>query len=740
MQHRSGRRRTTSAILCAALLSTGLHAIATAPPAAAATTIHVPADQPTIAAALAAAADGDTIEVAPGTYAENLSFEGKDVHLVSTGGPETTTIDGVAGTVVRIGPNGTIEGFTITGGTADSAAAVVVAGNGPVIRGNRIVSNASSQSTISLFLSAATIDRNLFSGNSCPGAPAETSAVIPFLSSTISNNLFVDNTCTRALKVVMEGWASTVVNNTIVGSPIGFEPSQSAAVFRNNLVAGNGIGIRLANDDDSLPASFDHNLVGANDRNYFGVADPPNDPKQNITADPQVVDLQGRDLRLTPSSPAVDAGSDAAAPLDDFDGSVRPLDGPDVDGDAEFDIGAFEWDGSEPPPVRQTGSLDTAWSSDGSIDVQTPYYVSMAHAGSDGLFTASFRESLSPTQMRVAKYEASGALSTGFGTNGSILRNFGVGGLSFPTLIEPSGTGLIVVGEHYTSTRSRLGLTRLRADGTYDPTFSGDGRATYKVFSAEHDILTAFRARVLTGGKIALAVAALDYDGNGVLQLTGQAILRLNANGSADTSYSGDARLPLTKDYSDIAFFSNGAAYAGRQVGTVHEIRKLTAGGNADKTFSGDGIVPVNCGTHRGANLALDSAGRPVLMCVRTSPAPLNLGMFRFTTTGAPDTTYSGDGKTALVLTGGASDTWTLHFDTNALPWAAIRSASDPKSFLVFTLDANGAPNAAFSGDGKATITLPTDVDLGSLEKGATRLYVEDFRTATTVRISAVAT
>ncbi len=67
------------------------------------TTIHVPADQATIQAAIAAAQPGDTVLVAPGTYLENLNF-GKAITVTSLDGPSVTIVDGKgAGPVVTSG-------------------------------------------------------------------------------------------------------------------------------------------------------------------------------------------------------------------------------------------------------------------------------------------------------------------------------------------------------------------------------------------------------------------------------------------------------------------------------------------------------------------------------------------------------------------------------------------------------------------------------------------------------------
>src|SRR5262249_31316089 len=66
-------------------------------PSARAATINVPADYPTIQAAIDAAVNGDEILVAPGTYVESIDFKGKTITVRSSGGPDLTTIDGSNG-------------------------------------------------------------------------------------------------------------------------------------------------------------------------------------------------------------------------------------------------------------------------------------------------------------------------------------------------------------------------------------------------------------------------------------------------------------------------------------------------------------------------------------------------------------------------------------------------------------------------------------------------------------------
>lgn len=116
----------------------------TAPSAA--TTLHVPADFPTIQAGLDAAAPADTVLVAPGTYEgpgnNNLDFLGKDLVLLSEAGAETTVISGAdtSGSSVRglhfhSGETraARVEGFKVMQCSGDFGGAILCEGASPTI-------------------------------------------------------------------------------------------------------------------------------------------------------------------------------------------------------------------------------------------------------------------------------------------------------------------------------------------------------------------------------------------------------------------------------------------------------------------------------------------------------------------------------------------------------------------------------------------------------------------------------
>ena len=140
---------------------------------ASAATINVAAGE-SIQAAIDVAGAGDEIIVAPGTYSETIDFLGKAIWLRSSGGPLATIIDGsgIGGSVVQCvngeGPDTILEGFTITGGNADTGGGMRNVGSSPTVRQCIFTGNTASDRGGGMYnrAGAPTIVSSVFSQNS----------------------------------------------------------------------------------------------------------------------------------------------------------------------------------------------------------------------------------------------------------------------------------------------------------------------------------------------------------------------------------------------------------------------------------------------------------------------------------------------------------------------------------------------------------------------------------------------
>ncbi|MHC4528459.1 MAG: right-handed parallel beta-helix repeat-containing protein, partial [Planctomycetota bacterium] len=137
----------------------------------------VPAQYPTIQAAIDAAVDGDTVVAEPNTYYENINFRGKSITLTSTDPNDPAVVAGTAidangsGTVVTFPDIATVNcvlaGFTITGGNSSGNGGGILCRNGTITISNCIITGNSASNGGGIYNESdnLTLARCLFIGN-----------------------------------------------------------------------------------------------------------------------------------------------------------------------------------------------------------------------------------------------------------------------------------------------------------------------------------------------------------------------------------------------------------------------------------------------------------------------------------------------------------------------------------------------------------------------------------------------
>jgi parallel beta-helix repeat protein len=266
----------------AALVFAGSASMVAALPAHAAT-ITVPGSYSTIQAAINAAAPGDVVVVAPGTYFENLNFNGKAITVQSSGGPAQTIVDGRRlAPVVTFSTGETraavLQGFTLRNGDAPftvgyEGAGVHIASASPSIIGNLITGN-------------------IACGNGTGISVAFSSPLIQ--GNTIRNNAEHAGCSGQAGGGIYIGGAgqAVVVGNTITGNTSDFgggialnsagTPTVQDNIIQNNFATYEGGGLWAINQSD---VALVQNLITGNSaRTGSGIYDSVPSGTQGPTA------------------------------------------------------------------------------------------------------------------------------------------------------------------------------------------------------------------------------------------------------------------------------------------------------------------------------------------------------------------------------------------------------------------------------------------------------------------------
>jgi hypothetical protein len=314
---------------------------------------------------------------------ENAYFKETSIGSNANGG--AILLSGDATITQNVITNNTVEGYPgvppgASGGQAYGGAIYISSGI-PHITNNIFSFNVARGGP-----GATTTDAGLNPGN---GGGGTGGAVNNFGGAFIVNNTFVGNSAAGGAG----GTSAFVDHATFGGNANSGAVSANAASIINNIFVnnssvggakGNGSGSgngTAANGAFTGNSVIDDNLLFANSPNDSVSADP-------VLADPLFVNSASHDYHLQSSSPAKGAGSHAAAPETDFDGTPRP-DPPSIGAYEAPSVPAIDhFVVSAPATVAKNASFNvTVTARDASNTTLTAYAGTVHFASSDASAT-----------------------------------------------------------------------------------------------------------------------------------------------------------------------------------------------------------------------------------------------------------------------------------------------------------------------------------------------------------------
>ena len=313
------------------------------------------------------------------------------------------------------------------------------------------------------------------------------------------------------------------------------------------------------------------------------------------------------------------------------------------------------------PLFPQAGTLDATFDGDGKVltaflPAGMDFVLGLAVQPDQKIVAAGYATGMNSQDFALARYHPDGSLDDSFGQGGKSTLDFNAG-IDFgrSMLLQPDGK-IVVAGCAANGSMTDFAVARFLENGDPDPSFGNNGRQTTAVIAGKND---GWSVALQADGKLLVAGTAYPTPDLGVF-----ALARYTAQGVLDTSFGQGGVVTTAVDSTN----SHALAVAVRPDGKIIAAGYAQHGPYFDFAvvqYLPDGALDPDFGTNGrqltdisgfhdfGQAILLQPDGKVVVAgYTQAGNTQQSIALVRYLANGAPDSSFSLDGKTVTIING----------------------------------------------------------------------------------------
>lgn len=274
--------------------------------------------------------------------------------------------------------------------------------------------------------------------------------------------------------------------------------------------------------------------------------------------------------------------------------------------------------------------------------------------------------------------------------------------------VQPNGKIIVVGDTDFFGTLDAL-VMRFNTNGSADSTFDNDGRRIYDEPRAEdHGQAVAIQ----TNGKIVVAGYSNLFGRNNAL------VLRFNVDGRLDSTFDNDGRRVIDSGVEDRIYAVAIQPWDGKIVIAGYSnafgaddmlVMRLNTNGSLDSSFHNDGRVIIRGpGNDRAQAIALQSDRKIVIAGYIGTTGNNDFRIVRLNANGSSDARFAGTGQTSIRGFGGDDRALAVALQPvgqeTKIVVAGYTNVFGSNDFAVARLNANGALDTSFNVNGQLVL------------------------------------